>query len=287
MVRFTFCGVAALACLAAVSAFSSAKALMVAPSPLPNRVAGAKVILVGKVTKIEEKTVMAVPYKGAKEKVEYKIAVVKVEENVAGVKGLTEAKIGFIAPPMGGGKPIRPFRGVVLAEGQEACFFLQPHPEEAFYLINMAQETLDKKAQDFDKQLTEVKKCVKLLEKPLDGLKSKDKDERFTTAGLLLARYRTYRGTGGANPKQEGIDAEESKLIMQALAEADWGPQRDFNKLNATQMFYQLGATKEDGWEPPKTPEERKKILELMQKWVKDNADKYRIKKFVEDDGKK
>ena len=42
--------------------------------PLPNRVAGAEFIAVGKVTGFEEKTVMAAAFPGAKNKTEFKIA---------------------------------------------------------------------------------------------------------------------------------------------------------------------------------------------------------------------
>ena len=36
-----------------------------------------------------------------------------------------------------------------------------------------------------------VKRCVKLLEKPTAGLKSKDASDRLLTASLLINRYRT------------------------------------------------------------------------------------------------
>ena len=54
------------------------KVAVIAPQPIPQRVATADAVLVGKVTNIEEKTVAAPAFPGAPQKVEYQIAVVKV-----------------------------------------------------------------------------------------------------------------------------------------------------------------------------------------------------------------
>src|SRR5262245_6716279 len=80
-----------------------AHGLMAPPPPISQRVAQAPVVVVGKVTAIEDKTVSATPYPGVKEKSEYHVAVVKIEDALVGAKGLTHIKVGFLVP-----KPPRP-----------------------------------------------------------------------------------------------------------------------------------------------------------------------------------
>ena len=43
-------------------------------------------------------------------------------------------------------------------------------------------------------------------------------------------------------------------------------------------MFYRLGVTAADGWTQPK---DFKQFPEAAKKWLTDNADKYRIQRFV------
>src|SRR5213595_529453 len=57
--------------------------------PLPACVEAADIIAVGKITTIEEKAVLAPPFRGATVKVEYRIAVLKIEEGLKGANGLT------------------------------------------------------------------------------------------------------------------------------------------------------------------------------------------------------
>src|SRR4051812_35689051 len=105
---------AAFTCLIALTATATAKALMIAPPPGPQRVAMADAVVIGKVTSIEAKTVMAARFPGDKEKGEYPIAVVKIDGALAGARGLTSVRVGFIVPkpqpvPVpGAGPAIRP-----------------------------------------------------------------------------------------------------------------------------------------------------------------------------------
>src|SRR6516225_11259353 len=77
---------------------SRAQGVAVRLIPLPERVAMADTIIVGKVTAIEEKTVSAHQFLGAKDKVDYNIAVVEVKDALLGAKGMTHLKIGFVEP---------------------------------------------------------------------------------------------------------------------------------------------------------------------------------------------
>src|SRR5437773_1686487 len=96
---------AGLSCLLALASTASARALMIAPPPGVQRVAMAETVIVGKVMKLEPKTVFATRFPGDKEKGEYVIAVVKVDEALVGANGLKEIRVGFIAPPPPGPNP--------------------------------------------------------------------------------------------------------------------------------------------------------------------------------------
>jgi hypothetical protein len=294
MKRWTFAAAGAACCLTFLA--SNARALMIAPAPIPQRVATADMVIVGKVTGFADKAVTVARFPGDTEKAQYQIAIVKVTDGLYGAKDVKEIRVGFIPPPPPGpgpgvppGGPIRigprRFPQVQLTLGQEACMFLTKHTEGDFYTAPMYFSVIDKKMADFGSSVDEVKKCATLLADPKAGLESKKADDRLLTAGLLLYRYRMPRGLDGGAPKTEPIDAAESKAILKVLAEADWAPKagpgpiglRGF-QMGPQALFYQLGLTEKDGWKPPmdfnKFPAEAKK-------WLHDNAEKFRIERFV------
>jgi hypothetical protein len=257
--------------------------VIMAPPPIPLRVARADLIVVGKVTKIEDKTVSAPAYPGAKDKAEYQIAVVKVDDPVLNAKGIKEVRVGSIPTPAGGGRPIiRPgIRPVTLTEDEEACLFLTKHHEGDFYIMPAYYDAV-KKANNtnYEKEVDETKKAAKLIADPMASLKSKDAEERFQTAAMLIERYRTPK-LSTTPAKQEPIDAAESKLILEALRDTDWTPPKPMpgrlQVLTPINSFFRLGLTKDDNWTPPTNG----KFAEAAQAWLKDNAGTYRIKKFV------
>ncbi len=276
-----------LVCLALTSAVAPARALMIAPPSLPERVATSRLIVVGKVTGFGPRLIKAELFKGDTR--ELQIANLQVSESVLG-KADKKIEVGFFPPaaaPGGGGRPIRPIRRfptVQLKQDQEVLLFLTKHPTKDIYLATNYYDVVSKTDNPgFARELDTVKKYAKLLGKPMDGLKSKDADERFLTAAMLIARYRTPPAGGGKFETKE-VPAEESKLILTALADADWKkPNPQFFRLNPQGLFYRLGVTAADGWTPPKDfrtfPDEAKK-------WLKANAGKFRVKQFVAE-GKK
>jgi hypothetical protein len=279
MKHWCWAGLAGISCLAVIAEAAPAKAMMIAPAPIAQRVALAQVVIVGKVTAFADKTVPALPSPGATEKVEYQVATVQVEDAFQGAKDAKEIKVGFLppaAPPVGGPGVIRPGLrrpGVNLQVDQEYLLFVNPHSDAPFYVAQAYFDAVVKKDNaNFDKDVDEAKRCAKLLADPKAGLKSDKADDRALTAEMLVARYRLPRP--GLDPgKTEAIDAEESKLILQALADADWKP-----KLGPQQAFLQLGLTDKDGWAQPKDFND---LPDAARKWLKDNAEKYRIQRFV------
>jgi hypothetical protein len=285
------------ACAALLAAASPAQAFVAIAPPAPGmRVAQSSTIVVGKIESIEEKTVKAPRFPGDKEKAEYQVAVIKISDPILGAKGLTHVRVGFLPVQMGGpGGPGRPIRGlppVNLTKDQEVLIFLSPHFDANFMVASSGADVIDKKANtNFDKEVAEAKKLVKLLAAPKDGLTSKDAEERLLAAALLISQYRTQKPSSG-QPKTEAVDAEISKLILNVLADADWKSTVAALRTNPQNMFSQLGINEKDGWTPPMTEVmgrkqiDYQKMPEAMKKWCKDNAEKYKIQRFVYEEKK-
>lgn len=267
---------------------SSARAMAIAPVPLSQRVATADCIIVGKVVGFGEKTISAAPHPGATNKVDYQIAIVQVETVILGAKEMKEIRVGFV-PPMapaggagGGVRPhIRRLPQVSFTLNQEACLFLTKHPEGDFFTAPAYFSVLNKQGNsNFAKELDEVKHCAELLADPKAGLGAKDKRDRLLTAGMLIGHYRQRR-PAAVQPKTEAIDTELSKKILRTLSDADWNvrPGRPGAfQLTPQGIFAQLNLTPRDGWTPPK---DFKQFPDAAKKWLKDNADSYRIRRFV------
>src|SRR5262249_13591768 len=149
-----FAGLVAAAALSLIVTASSAqvpgqvqdKRIAIRLLPVPERVAQSDVVVVGKVTSIEDKAVSAT-LPGTDQKADYTIAVVKVGDRLFGTKDDTHVKVGFNKPAAGGGRP-RPggFGPPQLAVDQEAVFFLQKHPTESFYVMGFGPNSLVNKA---------------------------------------------------------------------------------------------------------------------------------------------
>jgi hypothetical protein len=262
-----------------------AHALVVAPSPLPERVALAKVVIVGKVKEVEKKPVEVVAYPGEQAKSFLSIAVVEITDGLVGVKGVTSARVAFTPPPSeeplppGRLPPIRRF-GETLDAGFEGVLFLTPHHDQDFYMLVRPYGLISKKDNpDYDKQLAQVKHAASLLADPLKSLEAKDANDRFLTAAMLVTRYRTQL-TG--NEKTEPIDAKESKLILQALHDADWDMTKQrFDEMSPMRAFGLLQLTEKDGWKPRPFKNYQKEFPEAAKAWLKENLNKHRIQKFI------
>jgi len=273
---------AGAACLLALTTTSAqAKAMMIAPPPVATRVANADLVVVGKVTGFGAKLVKGEMFKGDER--DMQIAKIDVSKTVLG-KDAKKIEVGYFPPVVnngGGGGPkiIRRVPGVRLDEGVEYALILVKHPtKKDLYVVANYYDVVQKRDNDnFAKELETLEKSAKLLAKPIDGLKSKEAEDRLTTAALLITRYRTDRS--GQN-KTEDVSAEESKLILEVLASADWAPKGGvrFGQTSAQQLFFTLGVTDKDGW---KQPQDFTKLADEAKKWCKDNAGKYRVKRFV------
>jgi hypothetical protein len=279
-----------LASTALLAVVTSASAMRIAPPALPQRVATADVVVIGKVVGFEDKTVEAARFPGDMEKGRYMVAVVKIDEALLGGKGIKEVRVGFVPPVVtppaqpGTGPMIRPIRRdpqVTLFKDQEVCLFLTKHPEGGFYYAPAYYDVIQKKDNaNFDKEAAEVRHCAGLLADPKAGLEAKDAQDRFLTAGMLVLRYRSVRPfTTPAAAQQEPIDAAQSKAIFKALAAADWTTaNQPIFRFTPQVVFSRLGLTEKDGWKPP---QDFKQFPEEAKKWLEANADTYRIQRYV------
>jgi hypothetical protein len=271
--------------LVVLVAAARGQAMMMAPPVISQRVAAADAVVVGKVTGFADKAVNAVRYPGGTDKVDYQIALVKVEEPLLGPKDAKVVRVGFLpppppAPPGGRRPPIRRYPQANLTLNQEACLFLTKHPDGDFYVLPAYYDILNKAGNPaFEKEVEEVRRCAKLLAGPKAGLASANKDDRALTAVMLVTRYRTQRYYAGKPPKEEPIDAAQSKAILLALADADWTIRNPRQAQGSPQaVFNRLGLTEKDGWVPPKNAD---RWAEVAKQWLKAHADTYRIRRFV------
>jgi hypothetical protein len=131
------------------------------PLPLPcipERLARADCSVVGKVVRIEGKTVRALPPWGAGDPLEYQIAVVQITESLKAPRGLTHLRVGILPAPLSPG-----FGGRPLAVGAEACLFLSRHPKETFFVVPMYYDVVPRAGNArFERDLALVRRCARL-----------------------------------------------------------------------------------------------------------------------------
>jgi hypothetical protein len=279
----------AMAAVAVLGTALSARAMMIAPPPGPQRLAQSDVVIVGKVMAIEDKDIETTPAPGSLAKVTYRVAVVRVTEAVKGAQGKETIRVAWIAPqvpaPVGnpGGGPVlirpglrRP--GITLAVGQDGLFYLTKHHQEDFLVAPAYFSFSSSQNANFNQEVDTARKTVKMLADPMPALKSTDARERLLAASLLVSRYRN-RPAG--NVRTEPIPAEESKLILAALADADWNQPFQFGQTSAIQVFNQLGLTAQDGWAPPQQVKTAQDYPNAAREWLRQNRDTYRLQRFV------
>jgi hypothetical protein len=276
MSRAPSLGISLLAPLLAAATPAHA-AIPIPEPPVPQRVALADCVVVGEVAEVKPEPVHAAPdvkVPGAP-KVPYRMAVIRAETVVVGPRDLREVQVGFVAAPRPGGPRQAAFRWT---RGQEACFFLRKHPDEPFFVVRAGWDVLPKKgAEEFARARALVQRCARLLDDPLAGLRAKGADERLLTAAMLIFRYRTAQFVYRGEPRTEPIDAEQSRLILSALAEGSWSVREVYGPMGRLRLFYRLGLTEKDGWRP----EAAKDVPGAARAWLRANAATYRIRRYA------
>jgi hypothetical protein len=256
-----------------------ADALRIAPPPGPVRIVNSDAVFVGRVDAFEPMDVDAKQFPGAKETVKFRIATVKVTEIIRGLKDEKTVRVGFVPfDPKAKGPFIGGRRGGPQLElGQEGLFMVSKHADGKFYLAPDFGYFVSSKDKNLDAEIKTAKQVVRIMADTTTALKSKDQDERLMAASIAVSKYRTPKGQFPF--KEEPIDAEESKLILNAIADAKWGVFK-FGEPNPQQLFFQLGITAQDGWMPPSKITGPDDMRKAVQGWIKSHSD-YRIKRFV------
>jgi hypothetical protein len=272
---------AALLCAGLTVPCAYVHALMIAPPPGPVRIANSDAVFVGRVTAIQPVDVEAAQFPGAKEKVKYSIAIVEVKEAIRGLKGEKTIKIGFHVPAApkpglprisGGG-----FRGVLPQVGQEGLYMINLHHEGKFYNAPNFGYFVAAADKNLDKEIKTAKQVVAIMANPKAALQSKDADERLMAASIQISVYRSQKAP--FPNKEVAIDADETKLILDALMAGKWQPGR-FGQTNAYQLFNQLGINAQDGWKAPMKFKDVDEVRQAAQSWLREHPE-YRIKRFV------
>jgi hypothetical protein len=266
-------GLLVLACVPAARAL-----VMAPPPPVPERVARADCIVVGKVVALEEQEVMAFPHADAPEKVLHRVAVLKVAEALKGGAGRRTLRVGFPAEARRAGLGVRPAGprfGTALKVGQEGLFYLRRHDREAFLTAPMYYDVVPAQHPSFGQEVELARVAVKLGNDPAEGLESGDRRERFYAAALLIQRYRTFRGGSG---RTEPIGARQSRQILTALAEADW---KQPGPITPWTLLMQLGLRREDGWTFPAAGKGAEALHGAARAWLREHAGTYRIRRIV------
>lgn len=267
-------------------------------------------IVTGKVTSVEKETVELPQFAGDKNKVAFTVAVIKVESSLAGAKNVTHLKVAFLSQPGGGGgeeqpggpikgRPFRPgggFGPVQLTEGQEGIFFLQKHPGSAsYYAVQQGYTPVSAKAENYKDELAKVKAITDALTDPLKALKAEKLDARLTATAAIVGKYRQWNKPGQA--MEEAIPAEETKLIMKTLLEADWtaadAPVAGFDyQASGPGIASLIGLYPGSPGGVPQIQQKpgesyNGKWKEAVKAWYEKSGAKFEIKKFVEKKDKK
>ena len=259
---------------------------------LPERVVQSDLVVSGKITTLEPKDVEATFSAELPNKVDYRIAVVKVHEVVHGQKTVKELRLGFIAPGQdrkvdkaGKALPIPPFSFQRFTKGQNGLFFLRKHYQGDFYMsfVFFGAFVDSRDGAEFTKNLHDVRRLNKVLEAPVEALKDRNATNRFVAATMLVHRHRLswLKERKGA---EKTIDAEVSKLLLKTLAEADWQENEAIDKYppHPYRVFLELGVKKADGYDPPANPSDDRDTLRYTHTWLRDHQEKYRIKCFTD-----
>jgi hypothetical protein len=244
---------------------------------------GLDVVIVGKVVEIEPETVSVMPYKGARkdQAIAYKVANLKIDDRVLGASGVTRVRLGFPAE----------FPDVAMTVGMEACFSLTRHPNADFYVA--LNRPIQKKDATYAKELNRLRMIATTIDDPVGALKAKSLEDRFEATQLILQRYMTPRGSRLREP----IPNDENKLILAILAELPWTPKDGIRVRADRQMvphrsalWYSINPG-ELGFKQPTPPKRQpgdppvdmdKLMDDATTKFLKENADKMKIKRFVQ-----
>jgi hypothetical protein len=263
-----------------------------------------KAVVIGKVVEVDpEPTDVAVPGPVKGQKNAWKVATIQVNERIFGAAGITRVRVGFLAnapaleplledlsPPP---PPSRRLPGQMpaLAVGIEGCFILSRGAAADFYTLRA--DPIRPKDPKFASEVAQLRTIATVLDEPVAALKAKELNRRFEAAQIILQRYLMPQGSN----QREPIPEAENKLILALLAELPWLP-ADGKRVGPdgkvipqrSAIWYSINSN-EVGFKAPPRPKQQpgdppadydKLMDKATSEFLKKNAEKIRIKRFVE-----
>jgi hypothetical protein len=183
------------------------------PRPLLAAVTADAVVL-GTIAEVEKESVTARPHPDAKEEVEYRVLVVKIDDALHGVKNATQVRVALTAAEFN--SPAR-----AMKEEAKFLFYLAKHPTTNLYLPKTDYPSVNMATRGADELLRRTKIATAAFKDPMKALKAEEKDDRVLAACALAMYYRKVPPNTKGTEKADR-PADESKLLLEALAEGDW-----------------------------------------------------------------
>ncbi len=246
------------------------------PRPLAAVVAS-EVVAVGTVTEVEADTVKLKAFPDAKDGTEYTVVVVKIADPLLGVKKITtHLKVAVpTATPR-----LTELGQVTLQKDGKYLLYLKKHPTSD--LLIHASNPVDVSVKGTEEVVRRSSVAANAIADPMKALKAEGKEDR-TLAACVLAMY--YRKVPPNKNGTEGVarSEEESKLLLQTLAEGDWTLTAPADSGNPFLVVPGLGL-QEDGWKPVQaTPGTDAAAVnkEAFVKWLDGKGKDARVKQLV------
>lgn len=253
---------------------STLRADVAAPPPPASRVASVDAIVVGRIVAHEDKDVETL-YGPGGAKVVFRVALINPSERIIGVKDAKVIRVAYIAKKEGGfRRPGTP----QLEIGLDGVFFLTKHFSEDFYIAPMYFDFYARTSPEFEREMPVIRRKAKMLDDPIAHLKSKDVEERFDMASLLVSRYRAI-GLVPPMTRAVSLGEEESKLILKAILDANWDRPQMFGHPHPWSTFLQLGVTAKEGWMIPMGAKNVQEFHKAARAWLENNWQTHRVQK--------
>lgn len=253
---------------------SSSTAYISMPNePMAHKVAVADCVVLGKITSIQAKPALGQVWRhSVLPKWEFTIVEVEVQETFYGAKDVKQVRFGL--------RDIKSYKPVP-AVGQTGYFCGVKVGMNDFYVVPL-DCFCGQNQPTFAQDVALARRLGRLLARPKEGLKSKNPADRVLTAHVLVLRSMFAPFRYGETGKAEPIDAEESKLAMLALAEADW----DKHGREVKEALNWLQWAEKHGAPAPKNlplNQADKDWPAAARQWLRENAESYRIHRLFKD----
>ncbi len=198
---------------------------------------------------------------------------VKIDDPLLGAKNLTHVRVGVYASQFV--QPAQPLQ----KEGK-FLFYLVKHPTANFLMPRHPSVNLVSKGAD--EMLRRTKLVTAAIADPVKALKADDKEARARAACALALHYRRHP-SDGADFEEVARPEEESKLLLEVLAEAEWtmtGTADDGNP------FGVVGGLKLDGFKPSLPPATNRNDYaaanqKAFKEWLAGKGKDARVKQLV------